>query len=519
MTCSGIVWYITVSFVVVLQVNALQNTDILPPYTEKEISAKRKVRGLVNFETTRDVITEVYAQPSPESIIDFIDIPGVEPLFNLGFQKCCKNSEVFNWNLTCVEIEEKKYEYGWFPKQYVRDQNIQQALYDLSSVYIDSNEKPKCQRGETIQVAWRARNDYGNKYYIRYKDGNLIEFDGEHVLASYNKTSFCLDAVSDKESYFMALICPCKEAVCLKKCCPPGQSYDVKKRRCIHSNILNGIIKLFQPTFYLPENRTVRPAYHIVSVEENVLPQCKTPLNIELKGLFQANGKAQINEKGDVVLDKDDALYRLTANQRYQSRKPEILGELSVNKCPEVNKPEKSNDVIEDDEEKDPTFQCKPVDIKLKIDKVNKLLTEIGEPPIKIKRVSSDIECQKVLTNVVRKFTDNINNINNEIDPKELLLNNFKSAFNNKTSRADKIQVLTTLPTDWSIKMIRREFKVSKRMVITAKKMRQERGFASQPKMKKGKSLNNETLDRIEAFYLSDDVSRVMPGMKDYVSN
>ncbi|XP_069962382.1 lipase 1 [Bactrocera oleae] len=70
-------------------------------------------------------------------------------------------------------------------------------------------------------------------------------------------------------------------------------------------------------------------------------------------------------------------------------RKPKIIGELSVNKCPEVNKPEKSNDVIEDDEEKDPSFHCKPVDNKLKIDKVNKFLTKIGEPPIKIKRVSS----------------------------------------------------------------------------------------------------------------------------------
>ena len=41
----------------------------------------------------------------------------------------------------------------------------------------------------------------------------------------------------------------------------------------------------------------------------------------------------------------------------YSEQKPQILGELSVAKCPEVNKPEKSNDVIEDDEEKDPTFQ------------------------------------------------------------------------------------------------------------------------------------------------------------------
>lgn len=202
----------------------------------------------------------------------------------------------------------------------------------------------------------------------------------------------------------------------------------------------------------------------------------------------------------------------------YLGRKPEIPGELSVNECFDFNEPESSNNFIEDDEKKDPSFVCDLVDNKLKIDKVNKLLLEIGEPPIKVKRASNAAECEKVLKSAVSKITNNNSNINNVNNPNDLVLNNFKSAFNDKKSRADKILVLTTLPPDWSIKMIRREFKVSKRMVKTAKKIREERGFASQPKIKKGKTLKNETLQRIQDFYLSDDVSRVMPGMKDYVS-
>lgn len=55
-------------------------------------------------------------------------------------------------------------------------------------------------------------------------------------------------------------------------------------------------------------------------------------------------------------------------------------------------------------------------------------------------------------------------------------------------------------------------------MVKTAKKIREVKGFASQPAIKKGKALKNETIERIQAFYLSDDVSCVMPGIKDYVS-
>lgn len=66
--------------------------------------------------------------------------------------------------------------------------------------------------------------------------------------------------------------------------------------------------------------------------------------------------------------------------------------------------------------------------------------------------------------------------------------------------------------------MIRREFGVSKRMIQAAKNIRKNSGFTSQPDTKKGKSLVNSTLDRVKNFYLLDDVSRVMPDIKDYVT-
>lgn len=202
----------------------------------------------------------------------------------------------------------------------------------------------------------------------------------------------------------------------------------------------------------------------------------------------------------------------------YLGREPEILKNTCnkpINNDPIGDATEPEVDKIRDDDKKDPTFKCDAIDNQLKIEKVNKLLSEVGEPPIKLRRVSSVAECKKAILTSVRKFSGN--DINND-NSSDVLLNNFKSAFDKKTSRSEKIQVLTTLPLDWSIKMIRREFKVSKRMVQAAKNMRKNSGFASLPDSKKGKNLDNSTLDRVKNFYLSDDVSRVMPGIKDYVT-
>lgn len=43
------------------------------------------------------------------------------------------------------------------------------------------------------------------------------------------------------------------------------------------------------------------------------------------------------------------------------------------------------------------------------------------------------------MKSVMNKVVNNNNDMNNEINPNDLLLNNFKSAFNSKNCRADKI--------------------------------------------------------------------------------
>ena len=50
------------------------------------------------------------------------------------------------------------------------------------------------------------------------------------------------------------------------------------------------------------------------------------------------------------------------------------------------------------------------------------------------------------------------------------------------------------------------------------KKTAREKGILSDPNPKRGKTLEEDTVQRVKEFYLSEDVSRQIPGKKDTVS-
>ena len=80
------------------------------------------------------------------------------------------------------------------------------------------------------------------------------------------------------------------------------------------------------------------------------------------------------------------------------------------------------------------------------------------------------------------------------------------------------MRILTILPKSWSIARIVNEFGCSHYMARYAKTMVEEKGVLSSPNPKHGKHLLQHTEEMIHSFYCSDDVSRMMPGRKDYVS-
>jgi hypothetical protein len=55
-------------------------------------------------------------------------------------------------------------------------------------------------------------------------------------------------------------------------------------------------------------------------------------------------------------------------------------------------------------------------------------------------------------------------------------------------------------------------------MIRRAKQLVMDQGIMSSPNSKPGKTLNEVTVEVVRSFYNNDEVSRVLPGKKDYIS-
>ncbi|KAL5518045.1 hypothetical protein EMCRGX_G003713 [Ephydatia muelleri] len=95
----------------------------------------------------------------------------------------------------------------------------------------------------------------------------------------------------------------------------------------------------------------------------------------------------------------------------------------------------------------------------------------------------------------------------------EQLIEKLKSA----TVNSERLLVLTAVPKSWSVRKTAQVFNVSRQFAGKAKKLVEERGVLSSPYPKEAKAVTLAE-EEVHKFYLSDDISRIMPGMKDYVS-
>lgn len=140
-----------------------------------------------------------------------------------------------------------------------------------------------------------------------------------------------------------------------------------------------------------------------------------------------------------------------------------------------------------DQEEKnDPTFRCDDYEEKEKITKINDVLRELGEPLIK-KRRMSQLTGQDIANSsaALQKFTNSKKCVIGN-DFETLFIHDIKVALSQQPDRSGKIQILTTLPSHWTIAAMRREFGISRRMASKAKKLRIESGFGARLKKKQG---------------------------------
>ena len=145
--------------------------------------------------------------------------------------------------------------------------------------------------------------------------------------------------------------------------------------------------------------------------------------------------------------------------------------------------------------------------------------SQIGETPYS----QSKARAKNYSRQKVRKITEAMQRtvISGEIiDDGREMIQQLKGKFEATTKRSEQLQILTVLPNSWSVKTIQQEFGVSTYMYMArkSKELVKEKGVLSLPGPKPGPSLLPETVDIVHAFYESDDISRVMPGKKDFVS-
>ena len=92
-----------------------------------------------------------------------------------------------------------------------------------------------------------------------------------------------------------------------------------------------------------------------------------------------------------------------------------------------------------------------------------------------------------------------------------------KEKFHSTDECRKKLKTLTVLSKSWSVRKIAKEFEALIYM-DRPKKLVLEKGILSSPNPKPGKALPDRTQQLVLDVYLSNEISRMLPGRKDSVS-
>ncbi|XP_066585899.1 uncharacterized protein [Prorops nasuta] len=139
---------------------------------------------------------------------------------------------------------------------------------------------------------------------------------------------------------------------------------------------------------------------------------------------------------------------------------------------------------------------------------VNQAFGLLNESPIPKKRLRSQTYLQNKISKVYLNLNKSVGIVDENDDEVTLnqfleMINKLKNKFHDiNTNRCEKIQILTLLPETWILNRICHTMK----------------GILSTPNPKIGRLLSNDIKLKVLEFYLDDEVSVNMPGMKDYLS-
>lgn len=99
------------------------------------------------------------------------------------------------------------------------------------------------------------------------------------------------------------------------------------------------------------------------------------------------------------------------------------------------------------------------------------------------------------------------------------MIQQLKDKFETTSNRDEKIKMLSILPKSWSADKVASEFKVPIYMAKKTKNLVESNGILCGVKKKIGsRTLSDETVKTVQDFYRSDEISRLCPGLRDFVT-
>ena len=186
------------------------------------------------------------------------------------------------------------------------------------------------------------------------------------------------------------------------------------------------------------------------------------------------------------------------------------------------------NLVTSDNSQTDPWFQ--PADDRQQsFSSLNEAITGLGCSPLKVAKLNES-QLQKYTKKKVEQAKLKLDDLSNEpstsqaasepaphltcseCDDYKTLISECKSA-----SKPEQIQILTLAPTSWTIDKTAREFNVTNYVVGKARALKQSKGILAYPLKKVGHGISGEIKQNVTNFFESDEISRMCPGMKDFV--
>jgi hypothetical protein len=216
---------------------------------------------------------------------------------------------------------------------------------------------------------------------------------------------------------------------------------------------------------------------------------------------------------------------------------------LNTNAIPPGNEnisPQRSE--LSADSENDPIIPSAPMstiseyreDDQSKADKINKIMKICDQSPFDRKKSRSVLYSSRKLEKASKAVSEEISKASRRpITPRQILpkacdncenlINRMIPKFQQLASRVDKYKLLTSLPQTVTIAEMVEKFKCSQYMARVVSQLRRDQGPFSAPAKKDhyDSKITPETRQLVVDFYISNENSRVMPGMRDtiYVKN